>query len=139
MGGETYSFGAISTAGGVKVINHYFIAGNNMTIYGYTNSFVGMITPTTAQGSWIGTFSSSNLKNIAKNGVSSTATAAVGTVALPTVKHYLFTANLNNAPYNPFTGRIQSFFITKYLTPAQVTTFDTIINTFQTSLGRNFY
>jgi hypothetical protein len=139
MGGETYSFGAISTSGGVRVINHYFVGGNNMTVYGYTNSFVSMIATASAQGSWIGTFNSSNLKNLARNGVSSTAVSAIGTVALPTVTNYLFTANLNNSAYNPFTGRIQSFFITKYLTPAQVTTFDTIINTFQTSLGRNFY
>jgi hypothetical protein len=110
-----------------------------MTVYGYTNSFVSMIATASAQGSWIGTFNSSNLKNLARNGVSSTAVSAIGTVALPTVTNYLFTANLNNSAYNPFTGRIQSFFITKYLTPAQVTTFDTIINTFQTSLGRNFY
>jgi hypothetical protein len=139
MGGETYSFGAASTAGGVRLNNHYFVGGNNMTIYGYSNSYVSMIATASAQGSWIGTFNSSNLKNLARNGVSSTAVSADGTVALVNLKYYLFTLNINNAPYNPFTGRIQSFFITKYLTPAQVTTFDTIINTFQTSLGRNFY
>jgi hypothetical protein len=139
MGGETYSFGAASTAGGVRLNNHYFVGGNNMTVYGYSNSYVSMIATASAQGSWIGTFNSSNLKNLARNGVSSTAVSADGTVALVNLKYYLFTLNINNAPYNPFTGRIQSFFITKYLTPAQVTTFDTIINTFQTSLGRNFY
>jgi hypothetical protein len=139
MGGETYSFGAASTAGGVRLNNHYFVGGNNMTVYGYSNSYVSMIATASAEGSWIGTFNSSNLKNLARNGVSSTAVSAIGTVALVNLKYYLFTLNLNNAPYNPFTGRIQSFFITKYLTPAQVTTFDTIINTFHTSLGRNFY
>jgi hypothetical protein len=140
MESEIYSFGAATTAGGVLVNNHYYQV-PNMKLYGYNNTALVEITGTTAEGSWIGTFNSSNIKTLYKNGGSGVSGAALSTVALANTEYYLFNLNINGGPYPPnfFNGRIQSFFTTNNLTAGQVSTMDSIINTFQTTLGRNLY
>ena len=54
---------------------------------------------------------------------------------------YLFNFNQNNAPYgNGYANQTLAFtFMGEALSPSEVSTLDGIINTFQTSLGRNTY
>jgi hypothetical protein len=141
MGDEIYPFGAATTGPIITNILYLPAPYTQMRLYGYTNISDSPITITTADASWIGTFDSSNNKTLARNGVSATPAACVGSPALVNEPYYLFTINLNGGVYgsNFFTGRIQTFFTTTYLTSGQVSTMDNIINTFQTTLGRNLY
>jgi hypothetical protein len=134
MFSEVYSFGGYD---GTYLNNHYFTS--SMILYGYNTTQGAAIASATAEGSWIGTFDSSNVKTLYKNGGSSSSFSAGGSVGLSTQPYFLFTLNINGSPYNPYTGRLQSFFTGDYLTPSQVVIMDAQINTFQTALGRNFY
>lgn len=147
--GEQFTWGGFD---GTNLISNYGNTGTNLySIYGYNTTW-----NTTSQnigsqgfgGSWIGTFDSSNTKSLFHNISSSnssitgtTSGAASGTAALSTQSFYLFTLNLNGSPYAPnyFTGRIQNFFVGQYLTSSEVSIIDGLINTFQTTLGRNTY
>jgi hypothetical protein len=98
------------------------------------------------KGSWIGTFNSTPLKSIYYNYSDLTdrqtlSGTPIGSPALPNQPYYMFVLNLNGSPYTGqyYTGRNQFAFMGDYLTPAEVTTIDSIINAFQTSLGRNTY
>jgi hypothetical protein len=135
--GEVYSFGAYD---GTYINNHYYLAGD-MKLYGYNVPAAGSSAPPSAAGSWIATFDSSNNKSLYLNGSSQFTVSASGSVGLSTVPYFLFTLNLFGSPYtgNYYDGRLQSFFTTTNLTSGQVATMDNIINTFQTSLGRNIY
>jgi len=139
MENEIYSFGAATTDTGQVTVNNHYYAGGYVVLYGYANGNQSNGFASTPEGSWIATFGSSNIKDFYRNGVASTQATAGGISELVNVPYFLFTLNLNGSPYNPFTGRLQSFFTGNYLTQAQAEDIDAQINTFQTALGRNLY
>ena len=140
--GETYAFGAFD---GTYLNNHYYRpATNNMSLYGYTttSSFIG--NPTDVKGSYISTITTGTkalYHNLGSGSSLSGSSAPSGSAFLTNQPYYLFTLNINGSPYtnNYFNGRIQHFFNGDYLSPSETTTMMGILNTFETSLGRNLY
>jgi len=57
----------------------------------------------------------------------------------PTNNVYIGTLNLNGTSYRGANARYQFFYISDSLTSDEASTMETIINTFQTSIGRNLY
>ena len=142
---EKYSWGAYD---GTNLNNHRKDTATTVGLYGYTvGASRGSLTGVSNFGGfWIATFSSGSTKSLFHNysDVStsgSTSLAADGTPALPNQPYYLFVLNLNGSPYTGqyYYGNIQSFFSGDYLTNTEVSIIDSLINTFQTTLGRNIY
>lgn len=77
--------------------------------------------------------------NLNRNGVEYTASAAKDGTTLPDIEIYLCNINVLGSPYKLQEGRICFAYMGNYLTPAKTTTFATIVNAFQTALGRNTY
>jgi hypothetical protein len=143
--GETYSWGAYD---GTNLNNHRKDTATTAGLYGYDvgASRGSLAFVSNFGGSWIATFNSGSTKSLFHNysDVStsgSTSLAAGGTPALPNQPYYLFVLNLNGSPYTGqyYYGNIQSFFSGDYLTNAEVSIIDALVNTFQTTLGRNLY
>ena len=61
------------------------------------------------------------------------------TTARPNGNIYLGTLNLGGSGYRGVHARFQFFYVSTYLSPSEAATIEGIINTFQTSLGRNTY
>jgi len=139
--GETYSFGAFD---GTYINNHSHPPGN-LRIYGYNvGSNYNIGNPTDYNGSYISTITSGTkalYHNLGSGSSLSGSSAPGGSAFLVNQPYYLFTLNLNGSPYsgNYFNGRIQHFFNGDYLTPSETTTMMGILNTFETTLGRNLY
>jgi hypothetical protein len=73
------------------------------------------------------------------SGVTTNLSAARNGSGLPTLQIYISNLNFNGAPYGTQTGRVCFAYMGDYLTNAETTTLSSIINTFQTSLGRNYF
>jgi hypothetical protein len=73
------------------------------------------------------------------NGVDSLASGAQDGTTLPNFNIYLSALNLLDSPYKGQGSRLAFAYMGDYLTSGETTTLSTIINTFQTSLGRNTY
>jgi hypothetical protein len=148
-GGEVYAFGAFD---GTSINSIRYQSGSQVWgVYGYgtdwsSNPFTG-----STSGSWIATFNSTPIKQAFKNASSSSTglnfsastnpATPTGTSALPSQPYFVSALDINGSPYvgNFYTGTWKSLFMGDYLTPAEVTTIDSLINTFQTTLGRNSY
>ena len=119
----------------------------NIGIYGWdTSNILSTFTGSSYSGSYIGTFNSTPLKSWYKNysSLSTLQTNSVtpgGSAILPNQPYFIMVLNLNGSPYSGqyYTGRNQFAFMGEYLTPTEVEEIDSIINTFQTTLGRNTY
>jgi hypothetical protein len=139
---EIYSFGAFD---GTSINNHRNDAGNNIGLFGFDVNAVRttLIIPGSKSGSYIATFTGTtktfhfNYSTLSQ----SNSGVAGGAALLSNQPYYLFTLNLQGSPYsgNYYNGRIQSWFTGDYLTTSEVNTIDGLINTFQTTLGRNLY
>jgi hypothetical protein len=77
--------------------------------------------------------------SINKNGVEYAVSAAKDGTTLPNLEIYLCNLNVLGAPYTLQQGRACFAYMGNYLTPAKMTAFATIVNAFQTALGRNTY
>jgi hypothetical protein len=73
------------------------------------------------------------------DGVETTRSASKTGDSLPDIEIYVGNLNFQGTPYNSQLGRICFSYIGDYLTPSELTTMSSIINTFQTTLGRNTY
>ena len=73
------------------------------------------------------------------NGIDSSASAAQDGTTLPNVEIYLGNLNLLGSPYSSALARCAFAYMGDYLTLGETTTLSSIINAFQTSLGRNYY
>ena len=122
--------------------------GGAFGVYGYTNlsKYQSPITFSSFNGSYISTFDSTPTKSVYKNysdiGDRQVVSGATGGVALlANLETFVMVLNLNGSPYTGqyYTGRMQFAFMGDSFTPAQVETIDSIINAFQTALGRNTY
>jgi len=139
--GETYSFGAYD---GTYINNHYYPP-SSLRLYGYTtNPQLVLGNPTNVNGSYISTITSGTkalYHNLGSASSISGSSVPGGSAFLVNQPYYLFTLNLNGSPYagNYYNGRIQHFFNGSYLTPSETTTMMGILNTFETTLGRNLY
>jgi hypothetical protein len=141
--GEVYSFGAYD---GTSINNHRKDTSTIVGLYGYGLDRISLTSISDFNGSWISTINSGSTKTLTHN-ISNTSTsgttsgAATGTVALVNEPYYLFVLNLFGSPYSGqyYYGTMMSFFSGDYLTSSEILTIDTIINAFQTSLGRNLY
>jgi hypothetical protein len=125
----------------------YNSATNILQVYGYntTPPFYQATLTADVNGSYISNFDATPTKSGYRNWSSSNkqvvSGATVGSAILPSFETYLFVLDLNGSPYTGqyYTGRIQFAFMGKSFTPSEVETLDGIINTFQTTLGRNTY
>jgi hypothetical protein len=149
-GGEVYAFGAYDGTD-IQAIR-YQVYNQVWGVYGYNTTWQPESSYTgSTSGSWIATFNSTPIKQGFKNASSTSSGANIsgstptqtpsGSSALPSVQYFVSTININNEPYvgNFYTGTWKALFMGDYLTPAEVTTIDSLINTFQTTLGRNSY
>jgi len=142
--GEVFPFGSYDGNLNITYQNSGTIT---LGIYGYDTGRADIPkTGSTWNGSYIGTFNSTPIKSVYHNysnlserqTISGTPT---GSVLLQNQPYYIFVLNLSGSPYTGqyYTGRFQFTFMGDNLTSAQVETIDSIINAFQTSLGRNTY
>lgn len=96
-------------------------------------------------GSYSFTFDSSQLKSLYRNyDVASGTTCSTtmpGTPRLSNQPIMTHTLNINGSPYtgNYWSGTMSFYWIGESMTSSEVSTLSSIINTFQTSLGRNIY
>jgi hypothetical protein len=72
-------------------------------------------------------------------GVDTNVSLARNGSGLPNLEIYLSNLNFIGAPYSTQTGRVAFAYMSDYLTTAETTTLSSIINAFQTSLGRNYF
>jgi hypothetical protein len=77
--------------------------------------------------------------SINRNGTEYAVSAAKDGTTLPDLEIYLCNLNVLGAPYTLQQGRACFAYMGNYLTPAKMTAFATIVNAFQTALGRNTY
>jgi hypothetical protein len=77
--------------------------------------------------------------SINKNGVEYAVSAAKDGTTLPDLEIYLCNLNVLGSPYTLQQGRVCFAYMGDYLTTTEMTTLSSIINAFQTSLGRNTY
>ena len=120
-----------------------------VNLYGYSvgEPRTSMVVPTAPDlaGNYISTFSSTSYKqnyfNYNSVSISATSTPVLmsSTPTLVNQPIYTHTLNINGSPYNLCTATISFLWFGKYLTNSQVSTLSTIINNFQTALGRNTY
>ena len=143
--GEVFPFGSYD---GSKInLGKQNSNSNVLAIYGYNNTSLIQNAKTFSNwsGSYIATFDNTPTKSFYKDwsggDTQVVSGATLSTAGLPNQPYYLFVLNLNGSPYSGqyYNGRIQSCFIGEYLTPSEVNTIDDLINTFETSLGRNVY
>jgi hypothetical protein len=73
------------------------------------------------------------------NGVDSLASGAQDGTTLPNFNIYLSALNVLDSPYKGQGSTLAFAYMGDYLTSGETTTLSTIINTFQTTLGRNTY
>ena len=140
-GEEFYQFGAFD---GTNLQAYRGDSTSTIGIAGWSNGARPNINVNVGDrdGQFTGTFSGTTKTLYFKDGgtndtsVSGTAT---GTAALPNQPFFLFTLNLNGSSYEPYNGRIQTFWVGESLTSGEVTTINTIINDFNTTLGRTLY
>jgi hypothetical protein len=74
-----------------------------------------------------------------KNGIQYAASAAKDGTTLPSVQIFISNINVLGSPYKLQAGRICFAYMANYLNPAKITLFGSIVNTFQSTLGRNTY
>jgi hypothetical protein len=90
------------------------------------------------QGLYIGTTTSGNTHSVCYNGVVGSANAVSGT--LPSTAMYIGALNLDGSRYGSINMKYTFWFNSNVrLTSGEMTTLSTIINDYQTSLGRNTY
>jgi hypothetical protein len=78
--------------------------------------------------------------NINRNGTEYAVSAAKDGTTLPDIEIYISNLNLLGSAYKAGQfGRVCFAYMGNYLTPAKMTAFATIVNAFQTALGRNTY
>jgi hypothetical protein len=77
--------------------------------------------------------------SINKNGVEYATSAAKDGTTLPDIEIYLSNLNVLGSPYALQQGRVCFAYMGDYLTTGEMTTLSSIINAFQTALGRNTY
>lgn len=77
--------------------------------------------------------------NINVDGSEYTASGLKDGTTLPNVELYIGALNLNGSSYSPQQGQICFAYIGDSLTSSELSTLSTIVDTFQTSLGRNTY
>jgi len=77
--------------------------------------------------------------NVNRDGVEYTASAAKDGGDLPEFEIYLSNLNNGGSPYKLQQGVLMFAYMGNYLTPAKMSSFADIVNTFQTTLGRNTY
>ena len=141
---ETHTFGAFD---GTYLNVHRNEGNGTCGLYGYEVASARFgITPNSFGGQFIATFSSASTKTLTydRSNLSlsaSTSGAAGGTALLPNQPYYLFTLNINGAPYSGqyYNGTLSSFFAGDFLSTSEVTIIDGLINNFNTSLNRNLY
>lgn len=139
--GEVYQYGAFD---GTNLQAYRGDSATNIGIAGWSNAGRPSISVPQGQrdGQFTVTFSGTTKTLYFKDGgtndtsISGTAT---GTAALTNQPFFLFTLNLNGSAYRAYNGRIQTFWVGESLTSGEVTTINTIINDFNTTLGRTLY
>ena len=57
----------------------------------------------------------------------------------PNANIFIGSLNLGGTPYRGANARYQFFYVSDSLTSGEASTMETIINTFQTTIGRNLY
>lgn len=158
-GGNDFSYGIYTTAGNFDQEKYMFGAlgngfldiprgdsVNQVGIYGWSASQRQAMTFTRGDGQYTGTFdTTSGEKTLYFNadvvGYPSTTSTPGGGFGRANQDVFLFTLNLNGSPYtnNYWDGSCRFFYYGDYLTQSEVETINTVIQTFQTSLGRNTY
>lgn len=112
---------------------------NSSNLIGGTTPLLTFTTTTNAGGHWLVTKRSNNDRQIYRNGVSEASSATSQTAVYPTSNLYLF-ARLLTTTGNPdfySTKNLAFCSIGDGLTSEQAATFYTIVQKFQTTLGRN--
>ena len=158
-GGNDFSWGIYSTAGNFDGEKYMFGAlgngfldiprGDSATsvgIYGWSASQRTALTLTRGDGQYTGTFDTAGVNkslyfNADVPGYAAQTWNPGGAVGRANQDVYLFTLNINGSPYNNqyWSGSCRFFYYGEYLTTNEVETINTIIQTFQTTLGRNTY
>lgn len=93
---------------------------------------------TSFNGFHVASRTSSSSLSYYRNGVQlGTTNTNVVSGNLPNYENFIFAANVNGSPGSFSTEKLSFVFIGDGLNSGEVTTFNTIVNTFQTSLGRN--
>lgn len=146
FGGEIYNSGAFD---GTYISTMRGDSSSLVGCYGYTvgdsRGSLTIPTPNDFTGNYMFTFNSSQLKSLYRNydaGSGTTANISMpGTPVLSNQPIYTHTLNINGAPYsgNYWNGTMSFYWIGESMSSSEITTLSTIINTFQTSLGRNTY
>jgi hypothetical protein len=142
--GEKHPFGAFD---GTFLNVHRGENNGTIGLYGYeVSSARSFLTPNSFGGQFIATFSSASTKTLTydRSNLSlsaSTTAPAGGTALLPNQPYYLFTLNINGAPYSGqyYNGTLSSFFAGDFLSNSEITIIDGLINNFNTTLNRNLY
>ena len=156
-GGNSFTWGIYNTAGNFSGENYMFggydgtyldtnrgDSSTNTRLYGYTVGSGGtLVSAPSNDGQWTATFdaTSGNKKlyfNADQAGYAS-GTFSAGGLGRANIDVYLFALNISNSPYRGWSGSNRFFYYGEYLTTNEVETINTIIQTFQTSLGRNTY
>jgi hypothetical protein len=144
--GEVYNSGAFD---GTYLSTMRGETTTTVGLYGYgvgdPRGSLSIPTASDYTGNYAFTFNSSKLKSLYRNynvgsGTTTSLTMA-GTAALSNQDIYVFVLNLNGSPYigNYWSGTMSFYWIGESMTTGEVSTLSTIINTFQTTLGRNTY
>ena len=106
-------------------------------VLGSTTSILTFTTTADARGFWIASKRANNDREAYLNGVTQTTVTANDTTAYPNLNIFLGARNDSGAA-NVFSNKQLAFAsVGSGLTDAEVTTFNTLITTFQTSLSRN--
>ncbi len=104
--------------------------------YGQGGSLGRIVTPINTRGLWIVSSTADTFNQIWRNAVSQgTIAGGAKSPNIPTTSIKLFK---REDGYN-YSGTLGFVFLSSVLTPSQISTLSTIINTFQTTLGRNTY
>jgi hypothetical protein len=146
FGNEVYNSGAFD---GTYISTMRGDTSNQVGCYAYQvgDARGALSIPTTNDytGNYVFTFNSSQLKSLYRNyDVGSGTTASLtmgGTPRLSNQPTYTHTLNINGSPYSGqyWNGTMSFLWFGKSMSSSEVSTLSSIINTFQTSLGRNTY
>lgn len=111
---------------------------NSTTSLVYLNSSSGSVTVSTGRRYLVASRQSTSSVSVTNNGTTSSI-SSTSTSALPTIEIYIHSGNVNGTPTTYSNRTSSTITFGQTLTDAEAQTLSTIVNTFNTTLGRNVY
>jgi hypothetical protein len=122
----------------VKAPIEVFMRFNSTTSLAYLNSSNGSFTVSTGRRYLVASRQSTSTVSVTNNGTTSSI-SSTSAVALPTIEIYIHSVNFNGTPSGYSNRTSSTITFGQTLTNAEAQTLSAIVNTFNTTLGRNVY